>query len=54
MTVLHIAVMGITFLYMFNKAHFAATRLVSLVPLLMLLTDARRASTSLPCRCWAC
>lgn len=39
MTVLHIAVMGITFLYMFNKAHFASTRLVSLVPLLMLLTD---------------
>ena len=39
MTVLHIAVMALAFLYMFNKAHFAATRLVGLVPLLMLVAD---------------
>ncbi len=39
MTVLHIAVMALAFLHMFNKAHFAATRLVGLVPLLMLVAD---------------
>ena len=37
---LHIAVMSMTFLYMFNKAQFAATRLVSLIPLATVLVDA--------------
>lgn len=37
---LHIAVMSVTFLYMFNKAQFAATQTVSFVPLAMVLVDA--------------
>lgn len=46
MTVLHIAVMALTFLYMFNKAHFAQTRMVALVPLLMLVADGCTAGVS--------
>lgn len=37
---LHIAVMSITFLYMFNKAQFSQTRLLSLIPLAMVVVDA--------------
>lgn len=40
MSILHICVMGFAFLYMFNKAQFAQTRLVALAPLGMLMVDA--------------
>ena len=37
--VVHIAVMALTFLYMFNRAKLQETRQVALVPLGMLLVD---------------
>ncbi len=36
---MHVIIMASTFLYMFNKAQFTATRLVALVPLGMLFAD---------------
>lgn len=35
----NIFLMSATFLYVFNKAHYAQTRLVALVPLAMVLVD---------------
>jgi hypothetical protein len=37
--ILHIAVMALTFLYMFNRAQLSETRMVALVPLGMILVD---------------
>lgn len=39
LNVLQIAVMAITFLYVFNKTHFFENRVVAFVPLGMLLLD---------------
>ncbi len=39
LNIFHIAVLAITFLYMFNKAEFNQTRLVALVPLCMMFVD---------------
>ena len=39
MSVLHILITGSVFLYMFNRAQFLQTRLVALVPLMMLVVD---------------
>lgn len=39
LNIIHVIVMGIAFLYTFNKAQFAQTRLVALVPLGVLFID---------------
>ncbi len=39
LNIFHVSILAGTFLYMFNTAQFAQTRLVALVPLGMLLAD---------------
>ncbi len=39
LNIIHVIILASTFLYMFNTAQFAQTRLVALVPLGMLLVD---------------